>query len=590
MKTSMQSQEHYDLDVLVETHVQNIYPDLPAKKIAAALIEAMDLKNCQSTPIPHSNHWTEKDVWVITYGDSIRRENETPLKTLLNFLDHDLKGLVNGIHILPFYPYSSDDGFSVIDYLKVNDALGDWADIQHIAANYRLMADLVINHCSARSNWFEDFKYGKHPGKDYFITVDKDSDFSAVVRPRTSPLFKVVETLEGQKNLWCTFSHDQVDLNFANPDVLVEMVKIIKYYLDWGVRILRLDAVAFLWKEQGTSCIHLPQTHEIIRLLHTLVEHYCPDAILITETNVPNHENLSYFGNANEAHGVYNFALPPLIVHALVTGTSKHLKTWQMSMPPAQTGTFYFNFLASHDGIGLRPVEGLLSEDEISQLVNCMESFGGKISWRSTENSNAKPYEINIALFDAFKGTLSGRDNWQLQRFLCAHAIMLSLEGIAGIYIHSFIGTENYEKGVVHTNQNRSINRFKWNYELLDKQLNDANSHHAAVYKGIKKLLQIRIKQPAFHPNAVQYTLHISDQVFGFWRQSPNREQSIFCLHNVSNETVFIPLSSLNLINLDTWVNLITGTHFVDLEHKISLAPYEFIWLTNKLLGCELSN
>lgn len=578
----MQNQEYYDLEVLVESHVNNIYPDRPGKQIAQALIKAMDLNNCQCIPVPHSNHWTEKDVWVISYGDSIQQDNEKPLKTLLDFLERDLKGLINGIHILPFYPYSSDDGFSVIDYRKVNEALGDWDDIEHIASHYRLMADLVINHCSTRGQWFENFKYNKHPGKDYFITADKDSDLSAVVRPRTSPLLKTVETLDGQKHVWCTFSHDQADLNFANPDVLVEMAKIIKYYLDWGVRIFRLDAVAFLWKEQGTNCIHLPQTHEIIRLLHTLIEHCCPEAILITETNVPNHENLSYFGNANEAHGVYNFALPPLILHALITGTSKHLKAWQMSMPPAQTGTFYFNFLASHDGIGLRPVEGLLTENEISQLVKTMESFGGKISWRSIGNHQPKPYEINIALFDAFKGSLSGIDNWQLQRFLCAHAIMLSLEGIPGLYIHSIIGTENYEKGVIHTNNNRSINRYKWNIDELEEKLNDLNSHHTAVYKGIRKLLEIRTKQPAFHPNAVQYTLHINDQVFGFWRQSPNREQSIFCLHNVSDAAVTIPLSSLNLINLDTWTNLITGTLFTDLEHTITLAPYEFIWLTNK--------
>ncbi len=578
----MQTQENYELEVLVETHVRNIYPDQASKKLVKALIEAMGLQGCQYNPVPHSNHWTEKDVWVITYGDSVKCDGEKPLHSLLNFLDHDLKKLVNGVHILPFYPYSSDDGFSVIDYRQVNEALGDWQDIEHIASNYRLMADLVINHCSARSNWFENFKYGKHPGSDYFITIDQDADTSLVVRPRTSPLLREVETLNGKKFVWCTFSHDQADLNFSNPEVLIEIVKIIKYYLDRGIRILRLDAVAFLWKQLGTPCIHLPQTHEIIRLLRTLVEHYCPNAILITETNVPNHENLSYFGNANEAHGIYNFCLPPLILHALVTGTSKHLKTWQMSMPPAQTGTFYLNFLASHDGIGLRPVEGLLPESEINQLANCMESFGGKISWRSTENNNATPYEINITLFDALKGTLSGTDNWQLQRFLCAHAIMLSLEGIPAIYIHSFIGTENYYKGVVHSNQNRSINRFQWDYHLLQTQLNNPNSHHAAVYEGITKLLKIRITQPAFHPNAVQYTLHINDQVFGFWRQSPNRDQSIFCLHNISDQSVSVPLSSLNLINLDTWVNLITGTHFDNLEHTIMLSPYEFIWLTNK--------
>ncbi len=154
------------------------------------------------------------------------------------------------------------------------------------------MGDLVVNHCSSRSIWFENYKQCKHPGKDYFVTVDDDFDISNVVRPRTSPLLREVETFEGKKKVWCTFSHDQVDLNYENPDLLWEMIKTIKLYLDYGVRIFRLDAVAFLWKESGTTSIHLKQTHEMVRLFRTLIEHHSEDAIIITETNVPNAENL----------------------------------------------------------------------------------------------------------------------------------------------------------------------------------------------------------------------------------------------------------------------------------------------------------
>ena len=577
----MSSSEKCALNALVQAHIEKIYPQLPSSEIADKLIIAMGLHGCQHPAISHTNHWSEQDIWVITYGDSIYAEGEAPLKTLSNFLDRELGSLINGVHVLPFYPYSSDDGFSVIDYKQVDSKLGDWSDIEHLAQNYKLMSDLVLNHCSAKSQWFENFILQVDPGKDYFLALPKDTNLAGVIRPRTSPLLTEFETAQGPKWVWSTFSADQVDLNYANIDVLIEMITIIKLYLDKGVTVFRLDAVAFLWKELSSTCAHLPQTHEVVRLMRTLIEHHSPEAIIITETNVPNNENLSYFGNANEAHGVYNFSLPPLILHALISGTSKHLKAWQMSMPPAQTGTFYLNFIASHDGIGLRPAEGLLSEEEISQLVTCMESFGGKISWRTSDNNKNKPYEINIALIDAFQGCHEGRDPWQLERFLCAHAIMLSLEGIPALYIHSIIGTHNDNEGVALHQHNRAINRYKWDYHQLKSELNNEQSHHHLVYKNIRHLLALRRQQPAFHPNAVQYTLHVCDEIFAFWRQSAKRDQSIFCLHNVSNKTVNITLASLNLIALNTWVDIVTEQYIEEDDDVLTLAPYQFVWLSN---------
>ncbi len=577
-----------ELRFIVETHLQFIYdpqnfPEINIPALAKKLILTMGLEESCSKPGLHENFWDQEDVWLITYGDSIIEENTTPLSTLHKFLKENLKGAVSGVHILPFFPYSSDDGFSVIDYTLINDGLGDWQDIVDISKDFDLMADLVINHCSSRSRWFDNFKQRKEPGKDYFIEVEPNIDTTLVVRPRTHPLLREVETLDGKKFVWCTFSHDQVDLNFSNPDVLIEMINIIKLYLDRGVKIFRLDAVAFLWKELGTSCLNHPKTHEVVRLIRTLIEHHSPNCIIITETNLPNHENLSYFGNANEAHAVYNFSLPPLLVHALVTGTSQYLKTWQMTMPPAQFGTFYFNFIASHDGIGLRPAEGLLSEDEIDTLVNTMQSFGARIGWRALEGGRNKPYEINVTLFDALQGTSAhGPDKWQIQRFICAHVIMLGLEGIPGIYIHSFLGTQNYQEGVELTNQNRTINRFKWQFPELMSLLENEYSHHTKVFNELLRLIEIRKKQSAFHPNATQFTLHLGDQLFGFWRQSVKRDQSIFCISNISDQEVAIPLSSINLINLDKWVDLISGEVFNDLHKELTLAPYQSVWLSNK--------
>jgi len=566
------------LKLKVISHLSVIYPDFDVEAMAKAIIHEMGLDEDWVKPTSHGNRWDERDIWVITYGDSIKNPNCVPLHSLSQFLHRYLIGLVNGVHILPFFPYSSDDGFSVIDFSQVNESLGSWSDITDISKDFHLMADLVVNHCSSRSIWFENFKKCVDPGRHYFVCVDDDYDVSKVVRPRTSPLLREVETLEGKKKVWCTFSHDQVDLNYENPDLLIEMIRTIKLYLDYGVRIFRLDAVAFLWKESGTDCIHLKQTHEMVRLFRTLIEHHSDDAIIITETNVPNNENLSYLGNANEAHAVYNFSLPPLLIQALISESCQHLKQWLSSMPALQMGTFYFNFIASHDGIGLRPAEGLLATDEISAMVNCMKEFGGRISWRSTDEGLDKPYEMNITLFDALQGTLKGPDRWQIQRFLCAHAIMLALEGVPAIYIHSLLGTQNFYQGVEHTSQNRTINRYKWDEEELN-QLLSTDSHHKEVFDGIRELMAIRREQSCFHPNAEQYLLHISDEIFGFWRQNIQRTERVFCLFNVSSQPQTLDMTCLNLHADHPWRDLISGQVFTDVFGSMQLSPYQSIWL-----------
>jgi sucrose phosphorylase len=569
-------------------HIDTAYADvalgMKSSELADQLLKVMRLYSDEDVhvPSPFSNFWDERDVVMITYGDSVMQDGLPPLKTLHKFVKTYCINAINKIHILPFYPYSSDDGFSVIDYSSVNESLGDWKDIEDLAEDYGLMFDLVINHCSSRSVWFDNFIKQKGTGKDFFFTASPEDDTSNVTRPRTSPLLRETETADGVKHVWCTFSHDQVDFDFRNPDVLITFTSIIREYLDHGAKLFRLDAVAFLWKVIGTNCINLPQTHEIIRLFRTLIEHADPDVIIITETNIPNRENLTYFGNANEAHAIYNFSLPPLLVNSLVTGSSKHLSAWMMSMPPAQNGTTYFNFIASHDGIGLRPAEGLLNDTELSQLVNTMMSFGGKVSWRTSDIGTQKPYELNIALFDAMAGTLKGRDKYQIDRFICAHAIMLGLEGIPGIYIHSLIGTPNDLERVEHTGQNRSINRKRWDFDELEKQLDLPHSHHHKVLTRLTQLIRVRTAQPAFHPNATQFTLRLDDHLFGFWRQSVNRHQSIFCISNVSDQPYELTLTDINLIVTDEWVDLITQLPADTKNNSLTLAPYQTVWLSNR--------
>jgi len=569
-------------------HLQMIYCGVHAVCVDAALVEqllaAMGLDSVAEPPRPHSNHWSQRDALLITYGDSLLAPGEKPLHTLKRFLDEHAASVLSGVHILPFYPWTSDDGFAVLDYSSVNDALGSWEDVSAIAADFDLMADLVINHCSSRSPWFENFLRDEAPGRDYFFTVAPDTDLSAVVRPRTSPLLREVETARGAQHVWCTFSHDQVDLDFRNPEVLLQFVAILRLYLDRGVRIFRLDAIAFLWKIPGTSCLNLEQTHEVVRLLRSLLEHARADAILITETNIPNRENLSYFGNANEAHCVYNFSLPPLLLNTLLTGDCTYLRQWLMSMPPAQNGTAYFNFIASHDGIGLRPAEGLLSDEELLVLITTLESFGGRVSWRALEGDERRPYEVNIALYDALQGTVRGADTWGLERFVCAHAIMLALEGIPGLYIHSLLGTRNDYQRVEHSGHSRAINRHQWSLEALEAELANPESAHYLVMTRLQALLHLRAAQPAFHPNATQFTLQLGTSLFGFWRQSLDRRQSIFCISNITDQPQPLNLLDINLIDDHGWGDLISGVCYPSRDAQPVLQPYQTLWLSNHLV------
>jgi sucrose phosphorylase len=581
MSGSTEKPEHFYLRI--KPLLQKIYSQERVDRLMHRLFALLE-KHAADFKQENLRKWSENNVLLITYGDSICSNSEKkPLVTLLDFLEKYLKDTITGVHVLPFFPYSSDDGFAVIDFLKVNPELGNWDDIARIGSQFNLMVDLVINHVSSKHEWFQQYKQGIEPGCNYFIESDPNLDLSQVVRPRSSPLLTEVETVNGKKYVWTTFSSDQVDLNFANPDVLLEFIEIIIFYVSNGAKYIRLDAVGYLWKRIGTSCIHLKETHAIIRLLREILQMVNTDVALITETNVPNGENLTYFGNRDEAHMIYNFSLPPLLLNALLQGRSDHLKTWMMRMPPAPMGCAYFNFTASHDGIGLRPAEGLLSGEEFQQLVETMEKFGGKISMRKKADGTESPYEINISLFDAYQGTVKGKDKWQIERFICSQTIMMSLEGIPAFYIHSLLATHNDFEAVEKTGKKRSINRHKWQEEKLLALLDDPKSPHAIVLRELSRRIKIRRRQTAFHPNATQYTLHpLNKSLFVFWRQSIYREQSIFCINNLSDRTQKLHLSDINLVDTEPWYDLISNKAIDDIYSKLTLKPYQSAWLSNR--------
>jgi len=550
----------------IESRLRFIYKE---KFSAAILNNLIKVISKYEVTIGSSSKWNEKDVVLITYGDSIKSENQIPLRTLNSFLNKNLKEQLTVVHILPFFPYSSDDGFSVIDFRQVNSELGDWNDVKALNKNFDLMADLVINHASSRGEWFQNFLKQKGKGKDYFICEDPEKDLSQVTRPRNTPLLTAYETADGTKHVWTTFSADQVDLNFSNPDLLIEMMDILLGYISKGARIIRLDAIAFLWKVVGTTCLHLPETHEVVKLMRDVAEFINPATVILTETNVPNKENLSYFGADDEAHMVYQFSLPPLLLHALHTGNSSYLNTWAKSLPELSGDKTFFNFTASHDGIGVRPLEGLLPDEEKNTLVENMKGFGGFVNYKSNPDGSQSPYELNITYFDALKGTAAGEDTFQVKRFLASQIIMMSFAGVPAFYIHSLTATPNYHEGVAITKHNRTINRRKWQLNELEDILN-SDTPQEKVFSSLQRLIALRKKQAAFHPNAKQKILDLGTDVFALVRQT--KQQTIVVVVNLTanKKVVDLPEEFANNKN-----NIISNS----IRNNITLEPYESLWL-----------
>ncbi len=525
--------------------------------------------------------WDEKDNVLIAYPDNLRKPAESPLVTLRHFLEQHFAGIIDTVHLLPFFPYSSDEGFSVIDYRQVRPELGNWGNIEEFTNHFRIMFDLILNHVSRESDWFRNFVESVAPYRDYFITVDPEKeDVSEVVRPRNSPLLSKYYTRMGEKHVWTTFSEDQADLNFKCEDVLFEFLDILFYYIYHGVHIIRLDAIAYLWKEPGTSCIHLDNTHEIVKLFRDILDTLAPHVLLLTETNVPHEENISYFGEGDEANMIYQFSLPPLLLHALQTGNSTYLTHWAGTLPLPGEGTTYLNFTASHDGIGVRPLQGLIPDREFEELIARATGRGAEVSTKKNSDGSESPYELNITWLDALRAP--GDDPWGVERFLCSQAVEMALQGIPAVYFNNLVGSRNNTEGFRETGKPRMLNRKRWNLDELAARLNNEQSEPAVIFNRYKKLLTIRSSQKAFHPDAPQDILDLGDRLFALRRVSLDGRQSIICIHNMTDEKQTVRWEELSRekSNKHSWSDL-----FTDEEHEtggtLEIEPYQALWLTD---------
>ena len=525
---------------------------------------------------PERPLFSQEDAFLIAYGDHVLPpEATTPkLQGLRRFLEDHARPGVNGVHILPFFPYSSDDGFSVIDYFQVRPDLGTWDDVEAIARSFHLMVDLVLNHVSRQSPWFQAFLRDDPQYRDFFIVVDDPHDpaWAHVVRPRTTPLFTPVETSRGRRYVWTTFSPDQIDLNYHNPQVLLRMVGVLLHYIAHGARVIRMDAVAYAWKAPYTPCIHLPQTHALVKVFRAVVDAVAPWVRIITETNVPHEENVAYFGDGtDEAHLVYNFTLPPLTLHTFLTGDASILTRWAATLETPGPETAFFNFLASHDGIGVTPAHGWLDETQLDLLYETTLRHGGRLSYKALPDGGRRVYELNITWYDALNDPAQPTD-LDPARFLASQAVMLTLAGVPGIYLPSLFAARNCLSCMETLGYPRAINREKFPWAKLQAMLAAPSSPHARVDQGYRRLLEWRRALDAFHPRAPQEVLDLGPGVFALKRTG--RTSTLVALISVRDHPQRYVLPELTGV----WRDVLSGESLRPAE-GIPLAPYQVRWL-----------
>jgi len=524
--------------------------------------------------IKKSDHTlTQKDILLITYGDQVQKDGQSHLKTFHEFYKERLSGFINSVHFLPFFPYSSDDGFSVIDFKKIDPNLGDWNDVNQIHNDCRLMFDAVVNHISSQSDWFKDYLDGKPEVVNYFHNIPADTDLTQVVRPRTHPLLTPFDRNGEQVNIWTTFSEDQIDLNFSDSELFLKMVDILLFYLSQGASLLRLDAIAFLWKEIGTDCLHHEKTHLYVKLFKDILTEVKMDTLIITETNVPHTENISYFGNgSDEADLVYNFSLPPLLAHAILKGNTSILTNWAQSLNLPSKEVCFFNFTASHDGVGVRPATGILPDEDITFLADTAIKNGGAVSYKTNNDGSKSPYELNCNYLELITNS-SESIELRKNKFICSQSVLITMPGVPGIYFHSLVGSLNSHSEVKKTGRARSINREKLLISELNNEINESESLRNLVFSEYQSMLEKRIIEPAFDPFGEFEIINCNDKLFCILRKAKESKDYILAIHNLSNESISLDKSYLNDFQFDILSNEIVTT---------SIAPYAFYWLKQK--------
>ena len=531
--------------------------------------------------ISNKERWNESHSVLITYADSIYKNGEATLITLSELLSKHFGSLSKVVHILPFLKSTSDGGFAVSSYDSLEEKFGDWDDLKSISKNHDLMADLVLNHVSSSHPWVQQFIKSQEPGISNVFSTEQNLDWSNVVRPRSSSLFSQINTDDGPKQVWTTFGPDQIDLNWHNPKMTLEFLNLITNYLSNGIKWLRLDAVGFIWKESGTTCLHLPKAHSIVKLLRVLLNNLLDDGVLITETNVPQKENLSYLIPDDEAHMAYNFPLPPLLLEAIITSRADILNSWIFDWPILPEETTLFNFTASHDGVGLRALEGLMNEQRIKDLlINC-EKRGGLVSHRRLSNGDDKPYELNISWWSAMEDSSRDAKRFQYERFILSQLLVMALKGVPAFYLPALLASENDIKSFSMTGQRRDLNREKFKSENLSAVLNNPESNANKNLKYLRNAMDVRSKLMQFHPCSKMKCLSKGRSDIVVIKRG-NGPESVFAIHNMTENKINYQLNDNDLPKI---IDNDFNTHDFLTTNKyncknISLDPFQVIWLS----------
>ena len=537
-----------------------------------------------------ADRFTERDVIAITYADTIHNPETTRLQTLYHILSLFLRRTINTVHILPFFPSSSDRGFSIIDFSQIDPQVGTWDDIERLSLRFRLMFDGVFNHVSSKSRWFQEFLDGNPDYQDFFVkfstkqAIDPDH-LNLILRPRTTDLLTGFQSLRGPTYVWTTFSPDQIDLNFKNPEVLLQVLKVLLFYVRRGADIIRLDAVTYLWRELGTTCAHLQQTHTLVKLFRAILDVVAPQVALVTETNVPHRDNISYLGDgSDEAQMVYNFALPPLVLHTFQTGNCSELGEWAVTLNKVADTATFLNFLDSHDGIGLLGAKDILTPQQIEAMINRVREHGGLISYRTSGDGSPSPYEMNITWYSALNQEDGTEDpDLQVDRFVASRSIALVLAGVPGIYLPSLIGSRNDLEAIAKGEEARSINRPRVHEDTLLELFSDPTTSAYKIARRFDHLIEKRIECRAFHPNSSQRILSINPCVFAVLRQAHADHLRVLCLTNVtgSSQVLTFPVEDSDLDG-NRWIDLLSDFAVSPAEGnlQVTLAPYQVMWLS----------
>ena len=537
--------------------------------------------NYETNELENESIWDSSSAVLITYPDAIYRKDESTLRTLAEFFENRLSGLSSVIHVLPFLPSTSDGGFAVSNYEKIEETFGNWEDLKALSSKHKIMADLVLNHVSSSHPWVHQFMKSDEPGSSYIVAPSQTDIWEEVTRPRNSSLFTTLKTDKGFKRVWTTFGPDQIDLDWSNPHIFLEFFKLLVRYINNGAEWIRLDAIAFIWKEPYTTCLHLDPVHSIVKLLNKCLNILKPSAVLITETNVPEKENISYLIDGNEANLAYNFTLPPLLLEALYTGETDLLNNWLSNWNELPTYTSLLNFTSSHDGIGLRALEGIMEEKRMHNLLVESEKRGGLVSHRRMSNGQDQPYELNISWWSAMSHIGSDITLFQFERFLLSQVFTLSLKGVPAFYLPSILASPNDIDTFRKTGQRRDLNREKFEANKLIERLNNFDSPASKNISYLSQVIKVRSRLKAFHPEAFMKCIssNISNCVI---IQRGSDEDRVYVISNMSDKHLNISLfNEIGLFKLSSKKRLIDNITGSNLNTgSFTLNPYQVVWVS----------